>query len=157
MKLIECLEDLQAWDGYQEFMRGQLKLLGGAGEPCFVSKDKISFDMGGKPWSGHAFLVGPKAVLCSRHLKKEGVILREGTCSRDGKELRVQGLDPKLQKGAAKTLKKLLLGFKIAGVNEEGEEGDAGDSETPETRAKRVQELQKLSSDLGRLLAALNK
>ena len=157
MKLIESLEDLQSWEDYKEFMRGQLKLLGGASEPCFVSKDKISFDMAGKSWNGFAFLAGPKATLCVRKLKQEGVICREGTCSREGKELRIDGLDPKFLKGAAKTLKKLLLGFKIAGVEEEGEEGNADESATPEARAKKVQELQKLSTDLGRLLAALKK
>lgn len=154
MKLIQSLEDLQSWESYKEFSKQQLKLLEKP-EPCFVSKEKVAFEIAGKPWNGIAFLAGPKAALCMRHLKKEGVLFREGTCAREGKDLRVEGLEPKYLKGAAKTLKKLLLGFKIAGVEDDGEEGDA--AAPPDTRARRVQELQKLSADLGRLLSALGR
>jgi hypothetical protein len=160
MKLIECTEDLQSWDDYHEFMKSQLNLLAGAGEPFFVSKDKFSFDIAGKPWNGFAVLVGTKGTPCARKLQKEGLIFREGTCSRQGKELSVNGLEPRLVKEAAKTLKKLLLGFKIAGV-EADDEGAAGapatDGATPEARAKRVDELKKLKTDLDRLLSVLNK
>ncbi len=161
MKLIQSLEDLQSWESYKEFSKQQLKLLEKP-EPCFVSKEKVAFEIAGKPWNGIALLAGPKAALCMRQLKKEGVLFREGTCGREGKELRVEGLEPKHLKGAARTLKKLLLGYKIAGVEDDGEEGDAAAPapaapDAPDARARRVQELQKLSADLGRLLSALNR
>jgi hypothetical protein len=161
VKLIECLEDLQTWDDYKEFLKIQLKQLEGSGEPFFVSKEKISFDCEGKSWNGFAFLTGPKATPCVRKLQKEGVIFREGTCTRQGKELAVEGLDRKLVKEAAKTLKKLVLGFKIAGAEEEEEGGasspDAGGAAASEGRGKKVDELKKLRSDLDRLLAVLNR
>ncbi len=156
MKLIQCLEDLQSWEDYKEFLKHQLKLLEGTGEPFFVSKERISFDIEGKPWDGYAILAGPKGAPCARKLQQEGVIFREGTCTRQGKELRVDELDRKLVKEASKTLKKLLLGFKIAGDEEDAEAAPATDDAAPEARAKRAKELTKLSGDLDRLLAALN-
>lgn len=171
MKSIDCLADLQSWAGYQEFSRGQLKQVGNApAEPCFITKDKVTFDLDGKSWNGIAFLAGPRAAVCARNLKKEGLVMREGTCTREGKELRIQGLDARFLKEAAKTLKK-LLGYRVAGVEDtdDAEGGDAaraGDARnagpadptrTPEVRLKRVQELQELSADLGRLLSALTK
>jgi hypothetical protein len=156
--LIECLEDLQSWDGYKDFLKIQLKQLEGSGEPFFVSKEKISFDCEGKSWNGYALLTGPKATPCVRKLQQEGVLFREGKCTRQGKELQIDGLDRKFVKEAAKTLKKLVLGFKIAGVEEEGE-GVAGapDAGTLDARGKKVDELKKLRSDLDRLLAVLNR
>jgi hypothetical protein len=158
VKLIECMEDLQSWDDYQDFMKVQLKLLAESGEPFFVSKEKVDFEIAGKPWSGFALLVGEKGAICKRKLQTEGLLFREGTCSREGKELRVEGLDPKLVKGAAKTLKKLLVGFKIAGADDESDSAaspdDAGSSEQ---REKRMADLNKLKSDLDRLLKVLNK
>ena len=169
MKVIEGLEDLQSWGDYQEFLRGQLKQVGAAApEPCFVSKDKITFDMDGQSWNGFAFLAGPKAAVCARNLKKDGVVLREGSCTREGKEMRIQGIDPRFLKEAAKTLKK-LLGFRVAGVEDDAEgtegaegkgapkAGKADPTRTPEARLQRVQDLQKLQTDLGRLLAALTR
>ena len=157
MKLIESLEDLQSWEDYKEFLKIQLKQLEGSGEPFFVSKEKVSFNSEGKSWNGFAFLTGPKGTICARKLQKEGLIFREGTCKRDGKELTVDGLDRKLVKEAAKTLKKLVLGFKIAGVEEEEAEGALGTAGAPDARGKRLEELKKLSADLDRLLAVLNK
>jgi hypothetical protein len=157
MKLIESEADLQNWETYKDFMKVQLKLLDGGGAPCFVSKDKVSFDLDGSPWNGVAFLAGPKATICMRNLKKDGVTLREGTCSREGKVLQIDGLDPKFVKAAAKTLKKLVLGYKIRGAEEESDDEAASEGAAPEVRAKRMQDLHKLSSDLDRLLAALNK
>jgi len=157
MKLIESEEDLLDWETYKDFMKVQLKLLDGAGVPCFVGKDKVEFDMEGSTWNGVPFLAGPKATICARNLKKDGVTFREGTCSKEGKELRIDGLDPKFLKGAAKTLKKLVLGYKIRGAEEEGDDEAASAGATAEERAKRSQELNKLSGDLDRLLAALKK
>lgn len=156
MKLIECLEDLQSWEDYKEFLKHQLKLLEGPGQPFFVSKERVSFDMEGKPWNGYAVLAGPKATPCVRKLQQEGVIFREGTCTRQGKELQVDELDRKLVKEASKTLQKLVLGYKIAG-DEEDAGGGPETAEAPEARVKRMDELKKLTSDLDRLLAALNK
>lgn len=160
MKLLESVEDLQSWDDYQEFTKAQLILLGGSGEPFFVSKNKLAFEIAGKPWNGFAVLVGAKGLLCARKLQKEGLIFREGVCGKLGKELQVDGLDPKLVKEAAKTLKKLHLGYKIAGVEADGDDAAAPsptETATPEARAKRLEELKKLRSDLDRILAVLNK
>ncbi len=156
MKLIESLEDLQSWEDYKEFLKHQLKLMEGPGQPFFVSKEKISFDIDGTPWNGYAVLAGPKGAPCARKLQKEGVLFREGTCTRQGKELQVDGLDPKLVKAASKTLKKLLLGYKIAGVEDDAE-GAPAPGRASEARGKRLDELKKLKSDLDRLLAVLNK
>ena len=60
-------------------------------------------------------------------------------------------------KAAATTLKKLVLGYKVRGAEEEGEGDSALESAAPEARARKMQDLQKLSSDLDRLLAALSK
>jgi hypothetical protein len=163
VKLIESEEELQSWEDYREFLKVQLKLLAGTGESFFVSKQKVAFEIAGKPWNAFAVLLGPKGLLSARKLQKEGVIFREGTCGRDGKELRVDGLDPKLVKEAAKTLKKLQLGYKIAGVDAEGEEAPGGDgapadgAAPPPARTQKLQDLRKLGSDLDRLLAALSR
>jgi hypothetical protein len=157
MKLIESKEDLESWENYVDCMKLHLKQLDAAGGPCFISKDKVDFDMDGDTWTGYAVLAGPKGEIAARKLKTQGLTFREGTCSRDGKELRIAGLDPKFVKGASKTIKKLLLGYKVAGGEEDGEDGAAPEGAAPEARAKRAQELQKLSGDLDRLLAALNK
>jgi hypothetical protein len=156
VKLIESLKDLQSWEDYKEFLKVQLKLLEGPGEPFFVSKERIAFDLGGKPWNGFAFLTGPKGTHCKRKLVKEGVLFREGSCTRQGKELLVDGLEPRLVKEAAKTLKKLVLGFKIAGIEEETE-GAPATAGASEVRGRKLDELKKLRSDLDRLLAVLNK
>ena len=157
MKLIETTEDLESWENYQDFMKLQLKQLDATSQPCFISKDKVDFDIDGDTWSGYAVLAGPKGEMAVRKLKTQGVTFREGTCSREAKELRIAGLDPKFVKGAAKTIKKLLLGYKVAGGEDEGDDAAAPQGSAPEARAKRAQELQKLSGDLDRLLAALNK
>ncbi len=131
MKVIESREALQTWDDYQEFLKAQLKLMDGAGAPFFISKEKVRFESAGKTWNGHAVLAGPKGPVCARKLQQEGVLFREGTCSKDGKELRVDGLDTKLVREAAKTLAKLLQGYKITGVEDEaGGEPATGASAT---------------------------
>ncbi len=121
MRAIESKHQLESWADYQEFLKPQLKLLAGGAEPFFVSKDKLDFEIEGKPWKGHAVLTGPKGLACVRKLQKEGVVFREGTCSSAGKELQVAGIDPKFVKEAAKTIAKLRLGYKIAGSEEEPE------------------------------------
>jgi hypothetical protein len=131
VKLIESKEALQAWDDYRELLKVQLKLLADA-DVIFVSKEKIPFEIAGKPWNAHAVLAGVKGQMSVQKLRKAGVIFREGTCSKAGKELALAGLEPKLVKGAARTLAKLRLGFKIAGVDGEGaDEAADGDASAP--------------------------
>ncbi len=128
MNLIESKDQLESWGDYLEFLKLQLKLLEGGAEPFFVSKDKLDFEIEGKPWKGHAVLAGPKGLACTRKLMKEGLVFREASCRKAGKELQLEGLDPKLAKEAAKTLAKMRLGFKIAGAEAEleGESGSEG-------------------------------
>jgi hypothetical protein len=131
VKLIESKEALQAWDDYRELLKVQLKLLADT-DVIFVSKEKIPFEIAGKPWNAHAVLAGVKGQMSVQKLRKAGVIFREGTCSKAGKELELAGLEAKLVKGAARTLAKLRLGYTIAGVDEEGADESAdGDASAP--------------------------
>lgn len=122
MNVIESKEALLSLEEYAEVLKLQIKQLEGTGE-FFVSKTKLDFDSAGKPWKGHAVLVGPKGLVSARKLQKEGVLFHEATCTKQGKELAPSGLEPRFAKEAARTLKKLHVGFKIAGVEEEGEDG----------------------------------
>jgi hypothetical protein len=119
VKLIESMEQLQSWEEYRDVLHLYLKALAESGEPFFISKNKVDFDLDGKPWKGHAVLTGSKGQMCVQKLQQKGVIFRTGTCGKSGKELKVNGLEGKLLKEAARTLKKLRLGFQIAGVEAE--------------------------------------
>jgi hypothetical protein len=153
MKKLDSVDELKEWEHYREFLKESLKLLDDE-EPCFVSKDKVEFEVEeGKTWNGHAFLAGKKAILSVKNLKKGGVIFREGLCKREGKDLHISGIKPaKLCKEAEKTFLRLRLGYKVIPMDEP-EDQDA--AMTPEVRKKKVDELQKLQTDLDRLLAAL--
>lgn len=122
MNLLKTADELRTWDEYREFLKKQLKLVEDEG-PCFVSKEKQTFEIEGKPWKGHAVLVGPKAELVMKQLRKEGVLFRVGTFTRRDKVLEVGGLMPKLVKESAKTMLKLRLGWKVR----EGAEGGFAD------------------------------
>ena len=122
MNVIESKKALQSLEEYAEVLKLQLKQLEAAGD-FFVSKTKLDFESGGKPWKGHAVLVGPKGLVSVRKLQKEGVLFHEATCTKQGKELAVTGLEPRFAKEAARTLKKLHVVFKIAGVDADDEEG----------------------------------
>ncbi len=176
MKKFESVEELQVWEDYREFTKVTFKLLDGEA-PFFVSKDKLEFDIDGKVWKGHALLAGKKAEIAVKSLKKSGVIFREGVCTRSGKELEVSDLKPaKLRKEAEKTLKKMRLGYSIAGADAEDDTEDdapggpqaAAASATQgtapgkrpmsaEVRSRKVAELKKMEADIDRLLAALNQ
>ncbi len=116
--LLQSLEELQSWDTYRAFLKIQLKLLA-SGDTFFVSKNKVEFELRGKPWTGYAFLFGKKGEMAVLKLRKEGVLFREGTCTLEGKEIALEGLADTLVRGAGKTLKKLLLGYKIRGGDDE--------------------------------------
>ena len=63
-----------------------------------------------------------------KKFKKDGLIFREGLCSRKGKELEVSGFKlPKLTKESEKTFLKLKLGYKL-NVVPLGAEGSDSDS-----------------------------
>ncbi len=167
MKQIESLEELKSWEAYQQFVKTSLKLLGDE-EPAFISKDKLDFEISGSPWSGHVFLAGKKAVVSVQKFKKEGVIFREGLCTRSNKELHLSGFTPaKLVKEAKKTLLKLKLGYEIhggedaltepAGAGEAGGTDEAAFKLTPERRKEILQDLSRMESDIDRLMAALGK
>ena len=121
---LESLDDLKSWNDYRDFMKVRLKQVP-ADSPFFISKEKIDFDVDGKPWRGFAVLAGPKGLLAVKKIKKQGVLWREGTCQLNGKEFTVDGLAPNHLKYAHLTLKKLKLGYKIAGSTED----DADDEE----------------------------
>ena len=157
MKMLDSLDRLKSWTEYRDYMKESLKLVDGEA-PCFVSKDKFEFDLEGKPWKGHVFLAGKKAVLSVKKLKKEGVLFRETTCTRKAKELELGPLQPaKLLKETEKTLIKLRLGYKVKAAPGTGEEGAAGAEAgaADPRRAKNVAALRKMEKDLDRLLTAL--
>ena len=122
MKLLESKEELLAWEKYSNFLKLQLKRITKPG-PFFVSKEKIEFEIKGRPWKGHAVLAGPKASQCVRKLKKDGLIFREGTCSRKGRDLTFGGpqLKDRYVKESEKTMRKLRLGYTLEHKKEEEE------------------------------------
>ncbi len=121
---LESLDDLQSWDDYRSFMKERLKQAPEAGCPFFLSKKKVDFDEGGKPWKGFAVLIGPKGLLVVNKVKKEGVLFHEAVCRVDGKAFVVEGFSPLQCKQAHLTLKRLKLGYSVAGGEEGGEEED---------------------------------
>lgn len=118
MKIIDTKDKLLDWNEYREYLKIELKKLA-SGEPyqIFVSKDKLDFNVDGAKWKGHAVLSGPKAIMSVRKLKAQGVIFREATVNREGKNLNVGEMIPKLEKEAKKTFLKLKLGYKILGAD----------------------------------------
>lgn len=129
MKIIDSKEKLLNWTDYRDYLKIELKKLDGPGQ-FFVSKDKLEFDIDGTKWKGHAVLTGPKAIMSIRKLKGEGLIFREGTVDREGKNLLVADMIPKLEKEAKKTFLKLKLGYKIKGA--EGDDEDEDENEAAE-------------------------
>ncbi len=128
MAVLQSLEELKNWEEYRTFTKERLKLLTDAGEPIFISKDKIDFEIKGKLWQGRAVLVGQKGKLLVQKLKKEGVVFREGTCRKQGTDILIEGLPAKTVKNAQLTFVKLLLGYSpvahgASPPDDEGEEG----------------------------------
>lgn len=129
MKQLQSAEELKSWDSYRTYMKESLKLVDGEA-PAYISKLKLEFQIDGKPWKGHAFLAGKKAKLSIQKFKKDGVIFREGTCVRSGKDLELSGFAlPMLIKECQKTFLKLKLGYKISGSDAEADQeaGGTGD------------------------------
>lgn len=126
MSTLDSAADLKSWEDYKAFLKDQLKLLPDGGGPIFVSKEKLDFDVAGKPWSGYAVLAGPKAAMVVAKLRKEGVLFREGLCRRQGKDLQVEGIPSKLAKEANKTLVKSMLGYSATPTGAEVPEEEAG-------------------------------
>lgn len=161
MNKLDSLERLTTWEEYRLYSKACLKQLDGE-SPCFVSKDKVRFDLGGQAWAGHAFLVGRTAPRAAKALKKEGVLFKEGVVRPEGKVLHVAGLPEKLVLGARRALIKLRLGHELVAAS--GASGASGASDEPaeaggmgpEVRRRKVVELKKLGADLDRVLAALS-
>lgn len=125
MTNLDSLEQLTTWEDYTAFMKARLSQLPEDGSDIFVSKQKLTFKIGGKAWKGHAVLVGPKGAQVARVVQKEGVQFFDARCTTSGKDLAVDGIGGTHLKEAARTLKRLKLGYKIAGV--EADDADAED------------------------------
>ncbi len=151
---LESLKELTTWEDYRQFMKELLQQLPEDGCPIYVSKEKIDFEIGGKPWRGVAVLAGPKGEQSVRKLKKDGVQFREGTSRREGKDLRVEGIDSGALKAAGVTLKKLQLGWSILGFT--GEEVDVAELQKRVTKLiasiKKNSVLPEMDPKLGPLL-----
>src|SRR2546422_436895 len=153
MSTIESLSELVIWDEYRDFMKERFKQLPSGDVPFLLSKTKIDFKIGGSEWKGFAVMVGVKGAAIAKILKKEGVQFREGKCQVQGTELVVSDLDGSAVKAAAETLKKLKLGFSIAGVEDAGDDGK-GPAVASAQLAKR---LQSLRTDIKRASAVSTK
>jgi hypothetical protein len=164
------IDELKSLDDYREFMKESLKLVG-ADEPAYVSKEKFEFDVNGRPWMGHLFLAGKKVAVAIPKLRSGGVMLREGTCSRQRKELHVGGFKAaKLYKEIEKTFLKLKLGYRIVAEDPDAAADESASAAAPaaaaatdaaklapERRQEIVKDLEKMERDIERLLAALAK
>jgi len=121
MAVMQTLDELKNWDEYRVFLRKYLKLLSVEEAPFYVSKARIDFDINGKAWKGYAILLGRKSRKLAQKMRQEGELFLEGTCTSDGKRLRLQGLSEKHVKGAERTLRRMKLGFGIEGAGDESE------------------------------------
>jgi len=147
---MESLEELKSWDTYRVFMRKYLKRCGQEVEPLYVSKARLDFDINGQTWKGHGILLGKKARMLAKKMRQEGELFLEGTCTCDGKSLRVDGFGEKHVKGAERTLKKLKLGFEIVAGDGDAEDTDDQDPKQAEWKKRKAQ----VASQLKRALAA---
>src|SRR5882762_3708111 len=153
MSTIDSLSELAIWNEYREFMKERLKQLPSGDAPFLLSKTKIDFKVGSTVWKGFAVMVGIKGASTAKLLKSDGVQFREGKCQVQGTELVVSGLDATAVKAAAETLKKLHLGFSIAGV-EDAEDGAEAPAVASVQLAKR---LESLLADIKRASAVTTK
>ncbi len=114
-QILENAEELLAWDSYRDFLKVQLKRINRE-TPFFVSKDKLTFELNGREWRGHAVLTGPKADQVVRRMKKDGLIFRAGLCQRSGRDVEFWGdeLKDRYIKEAEKTFDRLRLGYTLA-------------------------------------------
>lgn len=118
VKRIETQEHLTNWEDYKDFLKQNLKRVKDVDDVFFVSKDKVEFTVGGRPWSGYAVLAGPTAVLATKKLKAAGIKFREGVCKRAGRNLEIGGMDSRFLRGAKKTFTKLKLPYRILDMPE---------------------------------------
>ena len=137
---LENLEALKNWTEYRTFMKERLKMVPASDCPVYVSKEKVDFQIDGKPWRGFAFLAGPKGQIAAKKIKKEGVLWREATASLQSKEFTIEGLSPQHLKQVGLTLKKLKLGYTVAGGGE-GEEEAGPDPQAVTAAQNRVKAL----------------
>ena len=142
---LESLKALTAWEEYHPFMKERLKQLPDGETPFYLSKEKLAFDQDGKPWKGYAVLIGPKAEIAVRKIKKDGVLFREGTCTVKGKVITVRGIAAQLLKHAQKTFKQLKLGYKVGGLGDEAEEATPDTSALQKRLAKLIDDIKKAS------------
>ncbi len=121
---IESIEELLSWANYKTFMKERLKQVPTEECPFFISKLKVSFDENGKKWSGFAVLAGAKGQVAVNKLKLKGMTFHESLCSLDSKAFIVPGLDPTKAKQADLTLKRLKIGYSMAGVDSDEQSDD---------------------------------
>lgn len=148
MVKLESAAELEDWTTYRKFLKERRRALPPEGGPFFVSKEKFSFSIDGKPWMGHAVLFEKRGQMAVRALKKEQVRFREGWCvDRDG-ELEISGLPAPVVKFATKTIKRLKLGLALVPAGEEGEADAASPNVTAELsrlEAKNLPRVKRLS------------
>lgn len=118
VKRIETQEHLTKWEDYKDFLKQHLKRVRDDEDVIYVSKNKVDFDVEGRPWSGHAVLAGPMAQMATKKLKRHGITFREGACKRAGRNLEIGGLDSRFLRGAKKTFAKLKLPYRILDLPE---------------------------------------
>ena len=135
MVLMQSLEELKCWDDYRTFMRKYLKLMSGEPEPFYVSKSRLDFVVGDKPWKSHAILLGKRSRKLAQVMRKEGELFLEGSCTSDGKRITLHDLSEKYAQGAARTLKRLKLGYEIV-TADDAAEAEAGSAVSDRTRGK---------------------
>ena len=140
--ILDTLEQLQDFAEYRVFMRERLKRLSSEKEPIFISKSRLDFQISGNAWKSHGLIFGKKSRQIAMRMRKEGAMFLEGVCHADGSKLVIEGLSDKFVVGAARTLKRLKLGFEIeAGSGEDAaesgaDEGAAGQAELKQKAAR---------------------
>ena len=127
MVMLDSLEQLQDFGEYRVFMRERLKRLSEEREPIFISKSRLDFQINGNAWKSHGLLFGKKSRMLAQTMRREGAMFVEGVCYSDGKTLVIEGLSEKFVMGAHRTLKRLKLGFEVAGGTGEAADEDDGD------------------------------
>ena len=148
---LKSLEDLTTWSEYLEFMKLRLKQLPSGENRVFLSKKKLDFDENGKPYKGRALLIGPKGEIAAKKLKQAGIQFFEGSCQANGKELAIEGIEKNFLKGAALTLKRMKLGYKIAGVDDSSDEDDSPDDDAAAATAGAAGATAEATTDAGLL------
>lgn len=108
------LAELQEWNDYRSYTKAELSRIPPQGAPIHISVEPVDFTR----YTGNAVLLGKKCTGLLRALKRDGLRFKEGTCTLDGKELRVDGVPGTLLKQARLTFKKLALGYEVTRADE---------------------------------------